>query len=228
MPPPSRDRLSRPVDISTLYRGAARKVDLKVDEPGLRWAGLSGSPSSGSGRRRAGPHRAGRTVAGGRENVTPGRVVRTSRGRGRVLPYWYPRTPLRDITAIVRAIERRRAQLHQDDQDREAPQEETNAEASSSAQLEHEAIGSSTPLPTLPVKPEVQPTPNTRVGKIMANILSNEKGQDSNPITPQKRLLDSIDEVREVLVDEQRKLEKTPAAQRAETKKKVRTLMSMR
>ncbi|KAF2287281.1 hypothetical protein GH714_039532 [Hevea brasiliensis] len=34
-----------------------------------------------------------------------------SRGRGRAsnssLPSWYPRTPLRDITAIVRAIERR-------------------------------------------------------------------------------------------------------------------------
>ena len=110
MPPPSRERLSRPVDISTLFRGAARTVDLKVDEPGLRWAGLSGDPtrrisSSPSSRARRSSRR---TFGGGPENRTPGRTTRSGRGRGRgrgrVLPHWYPRTPLRDITAIVRVI----------------------------------------------------------------------------------------------------------------------------
>jgi len=57
--------------------------------------------------------------------------------------------------------------------------------------------------------------------------IPNDKGENSN-VTPQKRLLDSIDEVRDALVERRRKLEKTPAAKKAEREKKVRTLMSMR
>lgn len=36
----------------------------------------------------------------GKENIMPGRSASTAR-RGSPLPVWYPRTPLRDITAIV-------------------------------------------------------------------------------------------------------------------------------
>lgn len=39
----------------------------------------------------------------GRQNISPAGQGR-SRGRHSVLPAWYPRTPLRDITAIVRVI----------------------------------------------------------------------------------------------------------------------------
>lgn len=122
MPTPSRDRLARPVDISTLYRGAARRVDLIVDEPGLIWTGLSGngprnvsSGGSDSSGRSIGVYggRFGRgrnlyrPLMSGRENRTPGMMARRSggsRGRGSRLPSWYPRTPLRDITAIVRVM----------------------------------------------------------------------------------------------------------------------------
>ncbi|CAL9157365.1 unnamed protein product [Musa hybrid cultivar] len=47
-----------------------------------------------------------------KENVTPSRAARR-RGRTRKspLPEWYPRTPLRDITVIVNALERRRMRV---------------------------------------------------------------------------------------------------------------------
>lgn len=235
MPTPSRDRLARPVDISTLYRGAARRVDLIVDQPGLTWTGLSGngprnvsSGGSVSGRR-AGLGRGRypqRSLLIGQENRTPRMIARRSgggRGRGSRLPIWYPRTPLRDITAIVRAIERRTAELNQTS---EAPQEENNAQAvaASSAEAEQE-IGSQTPLPTISVKP--LPSPATKEWKITPRISDNNE-LSSDFVTPQKRLLNSIEKVREVWLEDQKKLEKTPAAKRAEREKKVRTLMSMR
>lgn len=114
----SRDRLARPVDISTLYNGAARRVDLIVDIPGLRWAGLSGtgprnrsdssrlSVGAQGGRWRGRGWQYQRSLAVDPENRTPTTMVRRNggdRGRGSsLLPAWYPRTPLRDITAIVR------------------------------------------------------------------------------------------------------------------------------
>lgn len=120
MPTPSRDRLARPVDISTLYRGAARRVDLIVDQPGLHWTGLSGNgPRNVSGGGRVSSGRAvngaviwrGRNIQRpllvGQENRSPGLTARRSGGgrrRGSQLPSWYPRTPLRDITAIVRVM----------------------------------------------------------------------------------------------------------------------------
>ncbi|URE38451.1 hypothetical protein MUK42_16294 [Musa troglodytarum] len=47
-----------------------------------------------------------------KENITPSRAARR-RGRTRKspLPEWYPRTPLRDITVIVNALERRRMRV---------------------------------------------------------------------------------------------------------------------
>ncbi|XP_031488656.1 uncharacterized protein LOC116256432 [Nymphaea colorata] len=57
-----------------------------------------------------------------KENLPPWRRGRSGRpksgsgGRKRrrsILPAWYPRTPLRDITAIVRAIEMRRARMRE-------------------------------------------------------------------------------------------------------------------
>ncbi|XP_021733998.1 protein POLYCHOME-like [Chenopodium quinoa] len=236
MPTPSRDRLARPVDISALYRGAARRVDLIVDQPGLTWTGLSGDGSrnvSGGGSvsgRRAGIGRGWytqRQLQTGQENRTPrmmaGRRYGGARGRGSRLPSWYPRTPLRDITAIVRAIERRRAELNRTT---EATEEQTNTETATAPNAEPEQeIGSQTPLPTISVKP--QPSPATKVWQITPrNADNNETGSDF--MTPQKRLLHSIEKVREVWLEDRKKLEKTPAAKRAEREKKVRTLMSMR
>lgn len=241
MPAPSRDRLPRPIDISTLFRGAARRVDLIVDEPGLRWSGLSGNPTrsgsvsggSGSNVTRIGVHRVGlgyhrnfhRSPAVVRENrptVTPARRG----GRRSVLPNWYPRTPLREITAIVGAIERRRAELQVDEVTEPSLENTTNAPSSAGAQPEHLEVGSSTPLPTILMKP--QPSPVTQAVKITGGITLKENRPDWDFLTPEKKLLNSIEQVSEVWVKEQRKLERTPASKKAERERKVRVLMSMR
>lgn len=218
---PSRDRLARPIDISTLLQNAERQVDLVVEEPGLHWMGLStqnvstGQSSNGVtgklskrsvGLQRIRRRRYGNRSLLGKENQRP-RSARKDHGRSSVLPSWYPRTPLRDITAIVRAIERKRAELR-DEQTVEAPQQETD-----NTQLGHEK-NISTPIP--------------QACKVKDSI-ADQKGKDTADIFPsQKKLLNSIEKVRHVWLEDQRKLEKTPAAKKAERKKMVRVLMSMR
>ncbi|KAK9664969.1 hypothetical protein RND81_14G080900 [Saponaria officinalis] len=223
--PVSRDRLSRPVDISTLLPNAQRRVNLVVDEPGLRLRGLSSlnasisKPSGSAGRLRRHGSQAYRArlrhqrylnrLPVDQENRTPG-SVRQSQRRRSLLPSWHPRTPLRDITAIARAIERRRAELQ--DQRHEPSVPESDA-PSSSSQLENET-NIPTPTPTIPVK--------------ISDDVKDENANASEPMTPEKRLLNSIDTVRQIWVEEQERVEKTPAAKKAERDRKVRTLMSMR
>ncbi|XP_057517327.1 protein POLYCHOME-like isoform X2 [Amaranthus tricolor] len=224
MPIPSRDRLPRPVDISSLYKGAARRVDLIVDIPGLRWAGLSGhgprrTAGVRGGRQQGWIHQ--RPLVTGQGNRAP----RSGGGRGRgsgTLPYWYPRAPLRDVTAI--AIESRRAELNQTTEEASLPQENTNAEAmvASTSELDQQ-VGSSTPLPV-----SVKSEPFTATHLWKTPRIRDNKDKPLNFLTPQKRLLDSIEKVREIWLEDQKKLARTPAAKKAEREKKVRTLMSMR
>ncbi|KAH9606120.1 hypothetical protein KSS87_007262 [Heliosperma pusillum] len=224
--PVSRDRLSRPVDISTLLPNAQRRVNLTVDEPGLRLRGLSSQnvmtgKSSGSARRlRRRSLQAQRTrmrhqrylnrLPIDQENRTPV-AVRSGQGRRSVLPSYYPRTPLRDITSIVRAIERRRAELR-DQRDEEAPEEASVPP--SDTQLENETNILTPAVPAMPAKN-------------MDNV-TDENSKVSEMVTPQRKLLNSIDKVRQIWVEEQQRIEKTPAAKKAERARKVRTLMSMR
>ncbi|XP_072980006.1 uncharacterized protein [Typha angustifolia] len=94
--------------------------------PELRdWAINGGGPAELSGgffiRRVSSPlaavtgQRRGRIVwvTDNKENVPPswGVSVRRARPRKSPLPEWYPRTPLRDVTAVVNAVERRRSRL---------------------------------------------------------------------------------------------------------------------
>ncbi|KAK9669116.1 hypothetical protein RND81_13G110400 [Saponaria officinalis] len=218
----SRDRLSRPVDISTLLDGATHKVNLTVDDPGLKRVGLSGTGSrnlteNGSG---GGSMDGGVVVqrpGGGRGHDCQTKAVgaRCGGGRGRKgqLPSWYSRTPLRDITNIMRAIERR-AELGLN-QDTEIPQENHNAE---NAHVDQELVVS-TPIA---VKP--RPSPATQ------KAINDEWTVDSSDsvITPQRMLLDTIEQVSQEWVDQQLKLEKAPRAKRVERENKVRVLMSMR
>ncbi|KAG6496819.1 uncharacterized protein LOC121988399 [Zingiber officinale] len=48
------------------------------------------------------------TPTDNKENIPPTSARRSVRQRKSPLPYWYPRTPLRDITVVVNALERRR------------------------------------------------------------------------------------------------------------------------
>ncbi|GAV63923.1 hypothetical protein CFOL_v3_07441 [Cephalotus follicularis] len=213
-------------------------------------AGVGGG-GGGSGRGNLGTPRAtvGRgwnqyaTPVTGREN-RPINAGITRRGRGRatssVLPSWYPRTPLRDITSVVRAIERRRARLGETNgQEFESPIPHDIRLLNSNvplpgAQLEHN-ISMISPNPTS--SPKLSPHSVVKVLKVSASVgkvpkillnITNRASAESELLTPQKKLLNSIDTVEKQVMEELRKLKRTPSAKKAEREKRVRTLMSMR
>lgn len=192
--------------------------------------GILGTPRSNN-RNRLGRN-LHRSPVVGRENMGS-RSFRRGRGRSTnsVLPSWYPRTPLRDITAVVRAIERRRASLRESEGlqiDSPIPQDQNvlvPSEPSSGAQLEHD-LSMITPNPTVGIKKAYLPSVG-KVPKILLNI-TNQKAGEPDCLTPQKKLLNSIDTVEKVVMEELRKLKGTPSAKKAERQNRVRTLMSMR
>ncbi|KAF8403862.1 hypothetical protein HHK36_011968 [Tetracentron sinense] len=251
MPEP-RDRLSRPSSTASIL-GPRRSVvglGILVDEPDrgspFQWGTTSMTASRGVSLRGFGMGRAGysnprlrngrrRIVYGspsvGQENYT---AATGPRGRGSTarspLPSWYPRTPLRDITAIVRAIERRRARLREAEGHQianPAPQEQDVLDRAlpiSSAPLEHN-ISMISPNPMDATKPRAPPVGN--VPKILLGINSQTVGE-ADFLTPQKKLLNTIDQVEKVVMEELQRIKKTPSAKKVDREKKVRTLMSMR
>ncbi|KAF3655421.1 putative ras-related protein RABA4d-like [Capsicum annuum] len=164
----------------------------------------------------------------GRQNISPAGQGR-SRGRHSVLPAWYPRTPLRDITAIVRAIERTRARLRESEGEQlesVLPQDHTvldPSESTSGAPLEHTST-------------MITPPPRTRrryhpksVHKILLDITNREDTSGASEcLTPERKLLNSIDTVEKDVMEELHKLKRTPSARKEEREKRVKTLMSMR
>ena len=94
----------------------------------------------------------------------------------------------------------------------------------SGAQLKHD-ISMISPNLAVGVKPR---TPAVgKVPKILLGI-TNQNAGESEFLTPQKKLLNSIDTVEKVVMEELQKLKRTPSAKKAEREKRIRTLMSMR
>lgn len=244
----SRDRLQRPIDLAEVF--AQRRVNGVLSDESQRLLGAPAEPApvpreigvgvtrtvgrglaimrSGAGRGR----NLYRSPLGGRENSPIQGRARRGRGRatGSVLPSWYPRTPLRDITFVVRAIERRRARLGDDEGqgiESPAPQEQNQRALNfnfppSGAQPEHDFC---TPAPT--ARKKHCPSSILKVSKILHDASSQNPG-DSESLTPQRKLLNSLDTVEKVVMEELQKLKRTPSAKKAEREKKVRTLLSMR
>lgn len=215
-----------------------------VNRTPFRW-GATPLTGGGSGQQLGETHSTGTTIAGGvagrglfgtprtvyrrgsRSQNTPPSGSSFRQGRGgrsgprSVLPYWYPRIPLGDITHVVQAIERRRAHLGVGEgQNLGSPtplriyhQPAGQNPSPLGAQLEHEA-SLITPKPKL----------TSKTFKL-ADVVN--QGKESELLTPQK-LLNSIDIVEKVVMEELHKLKRTPTAKRAEREKRVRTLMSMR
>lgn len=127
--PESRDRLSRPVDVaalfvrwrssgvfndsdaaSNLFGSPMRQETAATIPTGRRLMGFGATHGGGFGTGSFGtPRTVNRRSRNGSSSVARETSVGTSRrGRGRstnsVLPSWYPRTPLRDITAIVSVL----------------------------------------------------------------------------------------------------------------------------
>ncbi|XP_075637934.1 protein POLYCHOME-like [Castanea sativa] len=227
--PESRDRLVRPVDYAAIFaRRRTPSTGILIDDPEVG-RNLFGSPAPGP----ATPGRRGgfgtpRNVRG--RNLYGSATAQRSSGRGRVLPSWYPRTPLQDITAVVRAIERRRALLGDAEGlqiESPIPEGQRVLDPSvtlSGAQLKHD-ISMISPNLAVGVKPR---TPAVgKVPKILLGI-TNQNAGESEFLTPQKKLLNSIDTVEKVVMEELQKLKRTPSAKKAEREKRIRTLMSMR
>ncbi|KAL1550000.1 uv-b-insensitive 4 [Salvia divinorum] len=171
-------------------------------------------------------------LAMGRENMSP--VVGSGRGlRGRgsvLLPAWYPRKPLRDITAVMKAIERRRARQEEGEGlETKSPllqdQIVHNPSVSTSVALLGHDLSATSPLPMAGIR--CCPPTVGKVPKILLNI-TNQSGGGSTCLTPQKKLLNNIEAVERVVMEELHKLKRTPSAKKAERQKRVRTLMSMR
>lgn len=95
-------------------------------------------------------------------------------------------------------------------------QQETNGLEMPNTQLDNEMNMS---------KPVSKPCKVTVKGEA-----ADQKGKDVDLglFSPQKKLLSSIDKVRQIWLEDQRKQEKTPSKKKAERQKMVRVLMSMR
>lgn len=132
--PEARDRLSRPADITAAFNHRRRSigsVDILVDEPEVndgvgtpfRWGAMAMTgeirargmgPTRGRGVRRGSfgtqmirnvRRRSiyGTPAAYGRQN-TPAGSGRRPLGSRSVLPNWYPRKPLQDVTTVVQVL----------------------------------------------------------------------------------------------------------------------------
>ncbi|XP_062219488.1 protein GIGAS CELL1-like [Phragmites australis] len=164
-----------------------------------------------------------------KENVPPVSAVRATPKRRSPLPDWYPRTPLRDITSIVKALERR-SRL---------------ANAAARQQIQWNLNSSQSVDPATPVQAEQsapQSTPQTleklaplSEGKLKASSSPSDcslQTTPSKPIDPaladllEKKLSSSIEQIEKMV---RRNLKATPKA--TQPSKRVvqrRTLMSMR
>ncbi|KAM0008093.1 hypothetical protein Hdeb2414_s0122g00803731 [Helianthus debilis subsp. tardiflorus] len=256
--PESRDRLSRPNnDIAEMYshrRMAVGSIGILHDSERsdsrtpFRWGTtpLTGDSSGqriggvvatriatrggGSGRGLFGTPMSVNRRGGRMQNTPPAGSVRRGRGgNASVLPAWYPRTPLRDITHVVRAVERRREHLGDGEGSilgSPIPTNQTAVREQSSlgVQLEHE-VSFVTPKPKLAYK-TYKPSTLGKIPIILTAIANKVEGDSE--LTPQKKLLNSIDLVEKVVMEELNRLKRTPTAKKAEREKKVRTLMSMR
>lgn len=238
--PEARDRRVIPLDVDTLFRRPFSAV-IQESEP------LSVTPApapftAGSDRFFTERTPVRREVARARrspgsENTPPTTARRGRRGRATasrsVLPSWYPRTPLQDITAIVRAIERRRERQGTEEIEQTGTPVHANQlnifsdPASFSA-----ATGSSSRIHKKSPKSCIKlKTPyGSKVPKIIIDIAKLPAAEDgeSELLTPQKKLLHSIDIIEREVKQELMKLKRTPTAKKAEHQKRVRTLMSMR
>lgn len=244
-----RDRLTRQEDPIIVYTRRRRSIDrggiaiLEDESPGSSSrvpvetgrvtvpGGGIGRIGFGSPRNRRGRNSL-RTPARviGRQNISPAGQGR-NRGRHSVLPAWYPRTPLRDITSIVRAIERTRARLRESEGEQlesVVPQDHTivdPSESTSGSQLEH-STSMITPRPK--TRSRYHPKSVGKVPKILLDITNQNTSGDAECLTPQRKLLNSIDTVEKDVMEELHKLKRTPSARKQERDKRVKTLMSLR
>lgn len=94
----------------------------------------------------------------------------------------------------------------------------------SGAQLEHD-LSLISPRSAVAVK--IQTPAVGKVPKILLGV-TNQNAGETELLTPQKKLLNSIDIVEKEVMEELQRLKRTPSAKKVDREKRVRTLMSMR
>lgn len=130
----------------------------------------------------------------------------------------------------LQAIERRRNRLREAERRRLAnplPQESSVQDLTLSrtgAPLEHNS-SLTTPKPTTASS---KASPSTAVDFPKMILLKDQATSESDFLTPQKKLLNSIDEVGKVVMKEFQRIQKTPIAKKIARENKVRKLMAMR
>ncbi|XP_073010859.1 uncharacterized protein [Typha latifolia] len=187
-------------------------------------------------------------VTDNKENIPPPWAVaarRRARGRKSPLPSWYPRTPLRDITAIVNAVERRRrtraAAIQQSIQGPEASLQSGNVttslteEVGGSSQTPPVPVGSSdtSDASSNPTTASLTPSPIECKKQSCSSSPSSLSHADHSPQTPststkpaasEEKLCSSIDDIERMVM---KNLKRTRKASSKTTVQKS-TLMSMR
>lgn len=210
----SRDRLSRSDDTiisSGRQRQAGHGLVIFSDQAGgnfgtpFRWGSM---PLNGVSHQPLGTAATRGHSGGVRRGNVPSGGFRRGRGQGggSALPSWYPRAPLRDITAITWAIERRRAL---------------------SLREPEEGLQTASPVTHQDQVPD-EPLLSAQLEHFSVNHGTAEEAEDY--LTPQqpRKLVNDIDSVEKAVLEEIKTLKSTPSAKKAERARKVRTLMSMR
>ncbi|RVX09639.1 Protein POLYCHOME [Vitis vinifera] len=241
--PESRDRLSRPEDIAELFLRRRSGILGILADGSERSSNLFASPS-----RRETTTRTTTLGARGATGILASRGVGwegrlwNPKNRKWTWPWpgcvpiasvWsreYPgnrkwsarKRSFRKFRVAILAIERRRARLREIDGqqiDIPIPQDISDVHdpilPPSSAQLEQD-ISMISPSPTSGMK--LVPKAVGKVPKILLDI-TDQTGGGSDFLTPQKKLLNSIDTVEKAVMDELGKLKRTPSAKRAEQRK---------
>uniref|UniRef100_A0A0E0KRS9 Uncharacterized protein n=1 Tax=Oryza punctata TaxID=4537 RepID=A0A0E0KRS9_ORYPU len=165
-----------------------------------------------------------------KENVPPVRAVKATTAKRRSpLPDWYPRTPLRDITAIAKAIQRSRLRIAASHQQSQTP--EQDIPHCTEVQDSIDVVPGSNPT-------QIVATPAPSLAKDSLKIFSSPS--ETSLVTPSKRtdpahlddmekkLSSSIEQIEKMV---RRNLKRTPKAAAAQPSKRAiqrRTLMSMR
>ncbi|KAK3140779.1 hypothetical protein QOZ80_5AG0405660 [Eleusine coracana subsp. coracana] len=161
------------------------------------------------------------TPSSNKENVPPAGALRAAPKRRSPLPDWYPRTPLRDITSIVKALERCRLRGSASRQQLQRTEDSslldpTTQDPSSIQDVATPATSSAkdklTTSPSTPVC-SLQITPSRPIDPVLSDLL-------------EKELSSSIEKIEKMI---RQNLKQTPKA--AQPSKRVvqrRILMSMR
>ncbi|PIA48506.1 hypothetical protein AQUCO_01400825v1 [Aquilegia coerulea] len=207
--PESRDRLIREEPLTPIFtrRSLSGVINREEEEEEERRSSVESISATPTGRIQYNTTPWEFTV-----NRKRRRTTTTSRDANRntssLLPSWYPRRPLQDITAVMDAIERRRARLR----DLQKQEDVSPLQQAPVAPLEHNI---SLATPKLPLEHSI-------------SLATLKLGEGSEFVTPQKKLINSIDVVEKAFKEELKKMKNTPAAKRAEREKKVRVVMAMR